>query len=118
MTTIQLRPSIEEDIHHFFTFQLDAEANYLAAFTAKDPTDKTAYLEKYTKLLHNPTVNMQTIVACDRVIGTVTKFEIEGDAEVAFLDRQILLGKRCGNKSFTDVSQHRTQTTSLRTRCV
>src|SRR5690606_36029568 len=81
MTTIQLRPSIEEDIHHFFTFQLDAEANYLAAFTAKDPTDKTAYLEKYTKLLHNPTVNMQTIVACDRVIGTVTKFEIEGDAE-------------------------------------
>jgi hypothetical protein len=29
MTTIQLRPSIEEDIHHFFTFQLDAEANHL-----------------------------------------------------------------------------------------
>jgi hypothetical protein len=44
---------------------------------------------------------MQTIVAGDRVIGTVTKFEIEGDAEVAFLDRQILLGKRCGNKTDT-----------------
>lgn len=84
MTEIKLRPSVVEDINNFFEFQLDPEANYLAAFTAKDPNDKTAYLKKYTKLLHDPTVNMQTIVADNTVIGTVSKFEIDDEAEVAF----------------------------------
>lgn len=84
MTDIQLRPSVEEDINNFYAYQLDEEANYLAAFTAKDPTDKTAYLEKYTKLLLNPTVNMQTIVVNNAVVGTVTKFEIDNEAEIAF----------------------------------
>lgn len=81
---ITLRPSIVEDIEKFFEFQLDTEANYLAAFSAKDPNDKKAYLEKYTKLLHNPTVNMQTIVRGNTVIGTVTKYEIDGDAEITY----------------------------------
>jgi RimJ/RimL family protein N-acetyltransferase len=84
MIAITLKRSVVEDINHFFEFQLDPEANYLAAFTAKDPTDKPAYLEKYTRLLHNPTVNMQTIVMGDTVIGTVTKFEIDDEAEIAF----------------------------------
>lgn len=84
MTDIQLRPSVEEDINNFYAYQLDEEANYLAAFTAKDPTDKTAYLEKYTKLLLNPTVNMQTILVNNDVVGTVTKFEIDNEAEIAF----------------------------------
>lgn len=81
---ITLRPSIVEDIEKFFEFQLDPEANYLAAFSAKYPNDKKAYLEKYTKLLHNPTVNMQTIVRGNTVIGTVTKYEIDGDAEITY----------------------------------
>jgi len=81
---ITLRPSIVEDIEKFFEFQLDTEANYLAAFSAKDPNDKKAYLKKYTKLLHNPTVNMQTIVRGNTVIGTVTKYEIDGDAEITY----------------------------------
>jgi ribosomal-protein-alanine N-acetyltransferase len=38
-----------EDLDFFFNFQLDKEANHLAAFTAKNPEDKLAYLEKYTK---------------------------------------------------------------------
>ena len=84
MTDIKLRPSVVADINNFFEYQLDTEANYLAAFTAKDPTDKTAYLEKYTKLLYNPTVNMQTIVVDSNVVGTVTKFEINDKTEVAF----------------------------------
>lgn len=84
MTDIKLRPSIVADINNFFEYQLDAEANYLAAFTAKDPTDKTVYFEKYTKLLYNPTVNMQTIIVNNNIVGTVTKFEINDETEIAF----------------------------------
>lgn len=99
MTDLKLRPSVVEDIHIFFEYQLDEEANYIAAFTAKDPTDKAAYLEKYTRLLHNPTVNMQTIVANNAVVGTVTKFEINSEAEVAFWIDKVFWGKGVATKA-------------------
>ncbi|WP_400190492.1 GNAT family N-acetyltransferase [Hymenobacter sp. B81] len=71
-----------------FEFQLDAQARYLAAFTAPDPTDKAAYLHKYTMLLSDPTVNNQTILVGDVVAGSVAKFEIDGKAEISYwLDR-------------------------------
>lgn len=99
MTDIKLRPSVVADINNFFEYQLDTEANYLAAFTAKDPTDKTAYLEKYTKLLYNPTVNMQTIIVDSNVVGTVTKFEINDEAEVAFWIDKPFWGKGIATKA-------------------
>ena len=43
---LQLIATKEEDLDTFFEFQLDEQAQYLAAFTPKDPTDKIAYLEK------------------------------------------------------------------------
>lgn len=110
MIDIKLRPSIAEDINIFFEYQLDAEANYLAAFTAKNPADKAAYLEKYTKLLHNPTVNMQTIVADSNVIGTITKFEINEEAEVAFWIDKHFWGQGFATKSlkmFLDIERKR-----------
>jgi len=45
---IILRKTEIIDLEFFYIFQLDSEANYLAAFTSKDPTDKTAYLQKLT----------------------------------------------------------------------
>jgi ribosomal-protein-alanine N-acetyltransferase len=48
-SNITLTKTEEDDLEAFFQFQLDKEANYLAAFTSKDPNNKTAYIEKYTK---------------------------------------------------------------------
>ena len=67
-----------------FFFQLDKEANYLAAFTSKNPADKTAYLEKYTTLLNDPTINMQTILVEKTIAGSIAKFEMEGDSEITY----------------------------------
>ena len=76
------------DLNAFFQFQLDKEANYLAAFTSKDPSDKTAYMEKYTKLLIDPTVNMRTIKVNEVIAGSVSKFVMENDAEITYwIDR-------------------------------
>ena len=51
---LKLRQTEHADLALLFQFQLDKEANYLAAFTSKDPTDKEAYFEKFTKLLNDP----------------------------------------------------------------
>ena len=53
---ITLTKTEKDDLNTFFEFQLDKEANFLAAFTAKDPNDKEAYIEKYTKHLIDPTI--------------------------------------------------------------
>ena len=46
---ITLKQTQKSDLDLSFQFQLDKEANYLAAFISKDPTDKVAYFEKYKK---------------------------------------------------------------------
>ena len=42
------------------------------------------YYEKWTKLISNPTINMKTIVINDLVIGSVIKFEMDGEAEISY----------------------------------
>ena len=83
-TQLKLRRSEKSDLEFFFQFQLDKEANYLAAFTAKDPTDKEAYFEKYSKHMDDPTINMQTILVGETIAGSIAKFVLEGDTEITY----------------------------------
>lgn len=81
---IALVKTEKDDLNAFFQFQLDEEANYLAAFTSKDSNNKTAYIEKYTKFLTDPTINMQTIKLDNEIVGSIAKFVRGGDAEITY----------------------------------
>ncbi|WP_199200298.1 GNAT family N-acetyltransferase [Adhaeribacter arboris] len=81
---IILRPTEPKDLETFFIFQLDEEANHLAAFTSVDPTNKSAYISKYLKLWNDPTVNMQTIIVDKIIAGSIAKFEIKGEAGITY----------------------------------
>ena len=86
---IKLRPTKIADLDTLFQFQLDKEGGHLAAFMPKDPTDKTAYINKYSKLLDDPTVNNQTILLDKIIVGSIAKFVIEGDTEITYwIDRK------------------------------
>ena len=86
---ITLTETEKDDLNAFFEFQLDKEANYLAAFTSKDPSDKPAYIEKYSKHLSDPTINMRTIKINDVIAGSLAKFVMENDAEITYwIDRK------------------------------
>lgn len=88
-TLITLRQTQPADLESLFEFQLDKEANYLAAFSAKDPTDKKAYLEKYTKHLDDPAIHMQTILIDCVIAGSIAKFVMEGNTEITYwIDQQ------------------------------
>ena len=72
-----------------FTIQLDKEANFLAAFTSKDPTNKIEYINKWTGLLTKSTVNIRTIIVNNEIAGSVVKYEMEGNAEITYwIDKQ------------------------------
>ncbi|WEK17910.1 MAG: GNAT family N-acetyltransferase [Candidatus Pedobacter colombiensis] len=81
---ITLTETEKYDLDTLFQFQLDKEANYLAAFTAKDPNDKAAYIEKYAKILADPTINMKTIKMNNTIVGSVSRFLMEGDNEITY----------------------------------
>lgn len=81
---IKLRKTVKSDLEYFYQFQLDEEAIYLAAFTPKDPTDKQAYFEKYSKHADDPSINMQTILVDDIIVGSIAKFIMFGDTEITY----------------------------------
>lgn len=78
-----------EDLNLFFEFQTDKEAIYLAAFTSKDPNDKTAYIEKMSRHLADPSINNKTILVNNEIAGSIAKFILEGEAEITYwIDRK------------------------------
>lgn len=100
--TIQLLVTEPDDLNTFFQFQLNEEANYLAAFTAKDPGDKTAYIAKWTKLLVDPEITMRTIRVDNEIAGSIVKFVIERNAEITYwLDRKFW-GKGVATKALAE----------------
>lgn len=86
---LTLRKTTSADLEQLFIFQQDEEANYLAAFTAKDQPDLTAYLQKFTKFLSDPTINMFTIWMADTIVGSIAKYEMHGEAHITYwIDKQ------------------------------
>ncbi|MFQ5420297.1 MAG: GNAT family N-acetyltransferase [Anaerolineae bacterium] len=84
MNNITLRDVVETDLPIFFEFQLDPEANRMAAFTAKDPADREAFMAHWRRILAAASVIVQTIERDGQVAGSVLSYEDEGRPEVSY----------------------------------
>jgi RimJ/RimL family protein N-acetyltransferase len=81
---IQLRDVIETDPSIFFEQQLDPEANYMAAFTRKDPTDKESFMAHWTRILNDESILIKTILFEGKVAGSVLSYVQSGEREVSY----------------------------------
>jgi len=82
---VLLREVIEEDLPIFFEQQLDADANYMAAFTARDPTDRAAFMAHWARILSDETNTTRTILFDGQVAGSVSSYEeTAGHPEVTY----------------------------------
>jgi RimJ/RimL family protein N-acetyltransferase len=79
-----LRDVLEADFPIFFEYQLDPEANHMAAFTSKDPTDRDAYVAHWQRIMADATTINRTIVYDGQVVGSVSSYEDEGRPEVTY----------------------------------
>ncbi len=79
-----LRSVSAKDLPVFFEQQLDAEANAMAAFTVKDPSDRSSFDARWARILGNPQVRARTIVLGDQVVGHVMTYEEAGRPEVTY----------------------------------
>lgn len=74
---LQLREVVEDDLPIFFEYQLDEEANHMAAFTAKDPTDREAFMAHWHRILRDEDTINRTILVDGQVAGSVALYRDE-----------------------------------------
>lgn len=82
---IQLRPTISDDLPLFYHFQTEHDTHQSSADHNKNFTTEEHYIKNYLKLLEDPTVNSQTIIIGQTIVGTVAKFLREDKPEVTYL---------------------------------
>jgi RimJ/RimL family protein N-acetyltransferase len=102
---LKLRPVIASDLPLFFEFQLDSQANYMAAFTAKDPTDRAAFAAHWDRILADPTTLNRTIVLDGQVVGSVASYPQEGQIEVTYWIGKEFWGQGVATRALSEFIQ-------------
>src|SRR5262245_360406 len=82
--TVTIREVIDSDMVIFFEHQQDKEAVFMAAFTAKDPSDRSAFDAHWAKIRASNSATNRTIEVDGVVAGHVASFEMSGDREVTY----------------------------------
>lgn len=90
---IELTKTTHEDLETLFEFQTNKDGIWMAAFMPEDPMDKEFYMNKWTIIVANPEINMQTIRLQNKIIGSVAHFEINGETNISYWLDQPYWGK-------------------------
>jgi len=90
---IGLRLVIDEDLPVFFEHQRDPQAVYMAAFTARDPEDRSAFNVHWLKIRNNLECRIRTIIFETQVAGYVSSYETDGQPEVTYWINRKFWGK-------------------------
>ena len=85
---------------------MDSAANYMAAFTAKDPADRNAFTAHWTRLLGDETVIKKTILFEGDVAGQVLSFERFGKREVCYWIGRQYWGKGIATQALSELLDH------------
>ena len=104
-----LRNVVDDDLPIFFEYQLDQEANDMAAFTAKDPSNQEAFMAHWHKILANNTNIIQTIIFNGQVAGSVSSYEDEGKPEVTYWLGKEYWGKGIATSALKEFLAHHNQ---------
>ena len=81
---LALRHVRESDLDIFFAHQQDPAAVHMAAFTAKDPTDRAAFDAHWQRIRADPNNTNRTILFKEMVVGQIASFVMSGDLEVTY----------------------------------
>ena len=84
MSNILLRNVERDDLPIFFKHQQNPEANHMAAFTSKDPSDWNSFLSHWSNILANKDIVKQSIMVESNVVGHISCFEQFGEKDVSY----------------------------------
>lgn len=85
---VRLRDVTEADLPILFAHQRDPEGNYMAAFTAKDPSDYTEFAERWARRFSDETAIMKVVLVDGQVAGHIVCVGASVPKEVGYwIDR-------------------------------
>jgi RimJ/RimL family protein N-acetyltransferase len=99
---VVLRDVSPDDLPIFFEQQLDAAANHMAAFVAKDPADRDAFDTKWAKILTDDDLTVRTILFEGQVAGNVACHCWFGEPEVCYWLGRPFWGKGIATAALAD----------------
>jgi RimJ/RimL family protein N-acetyltransferase len=85
---VSLRPLEDGDLDAIYQQVTDPESVRMAAFTAADQTDRSAFLDRMSRLRADTSVSHRVIEVDGGVAGTIGSFRIDDQLEVTYwIDR-------------------------------
>ena len=94
-----LRDVVEDDLPIFFEHQNDPDASRMAAFTAKDPADQSAFRAHWNRIMGDKQILIKTILHHGVVAGHVLSFEQFGKKAVSYWVAKEYWGKGIATKA-------------------
>jgi RimJ/RimL family protein N-acetyltransferase len=93
---------IDSDLTIFFEQQLDPDANFMAAFTARDPADRDAFTAHWAKILADETIKIKTILFDGNVAGYVLTHAWFGNPEISYWIGKEYWGKGIATRALSE----------------
>ena len=88
MAEVALRPIDDSDLGALFELMRDPESVRMAAFTAENPDDRTAFDVHMAKVRTLPEATTRAVTVDGRLVGSIASFVVDGDTEVTYwIDR-------------------------------
>lgn len=81
---MQLREVRPEDLDRFFEHQQDPEANLMAAYAARNPSDRGVFDYHWSTILRDPDTMVRTIDQDGEVAGAIICHLADGVPELSF----------------------------------
>jgi RimJ/RimL family protein N-acetyltransferase len=81
---VSLRPLVDGDLDAIYLQATDPESIRMAAFTAKDQTDRGAFLARTSRLRADPSVTHLVIDVDGAAAGTIGSFRLDDRLEVTY----------------------------------
>src|ERR1700730_12186310 len=100
---LRLRDVEVDDLPIFFEHQRDPDANHMAAFTSKDPTNRDAFLAHWARIIGDETILIQTILCNEQVAGHILRYPSKdvGRSEVGSWLDQAYWGRGIATEAFS-----------------
>lgn len=100
---ITLRAVEASDLDTFYVQQLDPEANRMAAFVSRDPTDRAAFDTHWAKILQSAQNINRTVVADGQIAGHIACYPQDGELEVTYWLGREFWGRGLATQALTQL---------------
>ena len=97
---ITLREVVEADLDIFFDHQQDNEAVFMAAFTSKNPADRSLFDAHWEKIRANNSNIIRTIEVDGRIGGHIASFDLAGERNITYWIGREFWGKGVAPKRY------------------